>query len=180
MGVMIHVARVSEGASTELPAFNRNLFVDSELRLRFDDGKLNYEVIPVEPYKKTYPPLERTDSSGPMVTLVAYSTQQPVGRIDISKNWNGFAYIHDLVVAKESRRSGVASELLVKAREWAKTERLAGVMAETQTNNVPACRLYERCGFHLSGFDTDLYWATQAAGAEIALFWYWHSSAHRA
>ena len=45
-------------------------------------------------------------------------------------------------------------------------------MLETQDNNVPACRLYERCGFQLRGFDTHLYKGHDPATGEIALYWY--------
>lgn len=48
-------------------------------------------------------------------------------------------------------------------------------MAETQDNNVAACKLYERCGFQLSGFDADLYRALASFANEVALFWHWHS-----
>ena len=46
-------------------------------------------------------------------------------------------------------------------------------MVETQNNNVAACKLYERCGFRLSGFDQDLYRGQDPETTEIALFWYW-------
>ena len=49
-------------------------------------------------------------------------------------------------------------------------------MLETQNNNVGACKLYERCGFQLSGFDADLYRGDDRCVREVALFWYWHST----
>jgi RimJ/RimL family protein N-acetyltransferase len=45
-------------------------------------------------------------------------------------------------------------------------------MLETQDNNVPACRLYARCGFQLRGFDTHLYKGDDPSTDEIALYWY--------
>ena len=42
----------------------------------------------------------------------------------------------------------------------------------TQSNNVAACRLYERFGFRLGGFDRDLYRRLDPATQEVALFWY--------
>lgn len=176
---MIHIARVTERSSVELTQFDRSFIVDSELRVHLEAGKLNYEIVPVEPYEKTYPSLERSSEfAESMVTFSAHASHHPVGRIDLSRNWNGFAYVHDLVVAKTSRRSGVGSALLNQAIEWSRTERLGGVMVETQSNNVPACRLYARCGFTLGGFDSALYRAAGLAKREVALFWYWHSSEH--
>jgi streptothricin acetyltransferase len=49
---------------------------------------------------------------------------------------------------------------------------LPGVRLETQSNNVAACRFYERQGFVLKGFDADLYRGEMPGTREIALFWY--------
>jgi len=49
---------------------------------------------------------------------------------------------------------------------------LAWIRAETQNNNLPACKLYESCGFHLGGFDRDLYRGLDGGTSEVALFWY--------
>jgi streptothricin acetyltransferase len=55
---------------------------------------------------------------------------------------------------------------------WARDRQLAGVMLETQNNNVAACRLYESCGFQLGGFDRCLYQGLHPGTHEIALYWY--------
>ena len=55
---------------------------------------------------------------------------------------------------------------------WARTQQLAGVMLETQNNNVAACRLYESGGFQLVGFDRCLYRGLHPGTDEIALYWY--------
>ena len=47
-----------------------------------------------------------------------------------------------------------------------------GVTLETQDNNVPACMLYEKCGFVLTGFDLYAYRNFPEARNEIALYWY--------
>jgi len=44
-------------------------------------------------------------------------------------------------------------------------------MLETQSNNVAACKLYERLGFTLGGFDRFLYRGEMPETREIALFW---------
>ena len=49
---------------------------------------------------------------------------------------------------------------------------LPGIMLETQNNNVAACRFYESCGFHLGGFDRELYRGITPDTDETALFWY--------
>ena len=62
--------------------------------------------------------------------------------------------------------------LLQHAVAWARERQLAGVMLETQNNNVAACRLYESCGFQLGGFDRYLYKGLHPDTDEIALYWY--------
>jgi len=47
-----------------------------------------------------------------------------------------------------------------------------GVMLETQDDNVPACTLYQSCGFVLSGFDRNIYKAINPHTKETALYWY--------
>lgn len=173
---MIHVARVAADSSLGLAKFDRSFLVERELRLKFKEGQLSYEIVPVQPYKKTYEPLERGELPELLATFVAYVAHRPVGRIDVSSNWNGYAYVHDLVVEKATRRSGVACALIGKVIEWSQAEGLSGVMIETQSNNLPACKLYERCGFRLSGFDSSLYQGQKLDRPEVALFWYWHSN----
>jgi len=50
---------------------------------------------------------------------------------------------------------------------------VAGVRLETQSTNVPACRLYQRHGFVLGGADRLVYRADPALAHEVALYWYW-------
>jgi ribosomal protein S18 acetylase RimI-like enzyme len=75
-------------------------------------------------------------------------------------------------VEPEYRGEGIGRALIECAIAWAKEKGLPGIMLETQDNNVPACRLYARCGFTLRGFDTHLYKALDPDTDEIALYWY--------
>ena len=68
--------------------------------------------------------------------------------------------------------AGAGRELIAAAVQWARERGAAGVRAETQSNNVAACRFYARCGFVLAGFDRSLYVAIPGHGQETALFWY--------
>jgi streptothricin acetyltransferase len=83
-----------------------------------------------------------------------------------------YAIIDDIAVDRPCRRLGIGKALVHRAIAWAKHRRLPGLMLETQTNNVPACALYERCGFTLGGFDEWLYRALHPKTTEAALFWY--------
>lgn len=171
---MIRIVKASVVRAHEPDRRESHLLVESELILNLRGGTLGYEVVAVEPYKKTYPQRESEDESkGAGVSFLAHSGSQIVGRIDLSRSWNDFAYVNHILVEPAFRRAGVGTALMRQAIEWSQAERLAGVMLETQNNNVAACKLYERCGFRLSGFDRDLYRGRDPDTREVALFWYW-------
>ncbi len=133
----------------------------SKLVLRLEDGRLSYTTVSIPPKTKRYPPDDfdyATYVDNPEKTVfLAYVDGQVVGQIILRRNWNRFAWVEDIGVDRKFRRRGIGRALLSHGEMWAKQEGLAGVMCETQDNNVGACRLYESCGFVLRGFDTGLY-----------------------
>lgn len=151
--------------------FDGSFWVEQRLVPSLQDGRFRYRIQALEQaYEKTY--ADEPDEEPSDLIRLAYSGEQAVGRIDLSRGWNGLAVIDNLVVDKAWRRSGAASALIVDAVAWAQAEGLAGLMLETQDSNVAACRLYERCGFVLMGVDSGLYRALPGAADELALFWY--------
>ncbi|MEI2301367.1 GNAT family N-acetyltransferase [Ensifer sp. MJa1] len=133
-------------------------------------------VAPVEAYTKAYEadPEELTDASAePDAALfVARIDGKLAGYIALSKAWNGFAEVDDIAVDTDARRAGVAKALMDRAVSWANEQGLPGIRLETQSNNVGACRFYERYGFELAGYDRHLYSALTPGTREIALYWY--------
>lgn len=150
--------------------------VDSKLILATENGQLRFSVEPITSYSKNYPAVaveyHEYLHSDEKAVFLAYLDHQPVGRICLARNWNNFAYIADLAIDAKHRRRGIGRDLIEQAKRWATEMSLSGVMAETQDCNVAACRLYERCGFILAGFDRMLYRGINPATEEIALFWY--------
>lgn len=71
----------------------------------------------------------------------------------LARQWNRLANLEDVVVDRAYRRQGVGRALVEGAKRWALEKRLAGLVLETQSNNLPAIRLYEACGFELGGYD---------------------------
>jgi len=137
----------------------------------FDGGRLA-GVRPLPPRRKSYPlPSGFSDGDGRKL-LLAMEGDRLAGYIALSPGWNGIGVIGDLAVDRGFRRRGVARGLLAEADTWSHAKGLAGLFAETQTNNVDACRFYEACGFVLAGFDRLLYAAIEEHRAETALFWY--------
>ena len=150
--------------------------VDSILLLRAENCLIRYTVVPAGPYAKRYP-AEAVDygvyiTDPERAVFLAYVNEDIAGQVRLRRHWNRFAYVEDLVVDSAFRRRGVGRALVERAVQWAKDQSLAGVMLETQNNNVAACRLYQQCGFEIGGFDRLLYRGLQAVADEVAVFWY--------
>jgi len=62
--------------------------------------------------------------------------------------------LNDLFVSPEARGKGVGEALLARAAEFARDSGAVGLQLETATDNFPAQRLYERCGWKR---ETDFY-----------------------
>ena len=167
---MSRIVELPDGQATDWSAHDRTFIVEHELRLYLANGVLRYEAIAVAPYEKVYPSSEKLSADG--ASFVVKVGDRVAAEISLSKGWNGYAHIQNLVVAQAFRRQGLARELVERAIAWAESKCLAGVMLETQNNNVPACQLYESCGFNLQGFDSSLYRGLNLHSQEVAVFWY--------
>lgn len=168
------IVELPASQSTEWSPRDRTVLVERELKLHLAGGNLSYEVIAVEPYEKVYPPWQKMSPES--VSLVVKVGDRVAAELDLSNGWNGYAHIENLIVAQEFRRQGLARALVERAAAWAESKNLTGVMLETQSNNVPACQLYESCGFSLEGFDSSLYRGLNLHSQEVALFWYRQAS----
>ncbi len=160
----------------DLNRCDNSFTVEAELCLAAEDGRISYTVRDVVPYVKRYGP-EVYDAQAYIgkpdhAALLAYVDGQLAGQILVHENWNRFAIIWDIAVDPPFRRLGVGRRLMEQVIGWARERGLPGVMLETQNINVPACRLYESCGFILGGFDACLYRGVMPGTREIALFWY--------
>jgi ribosomal protein S18 acetylase RimI-like enzyme len=74
-------------------------------------------------------------------------------------------WITDLVVSLGSRRQGIASKLILAAREWCRQRDALRIFLEMQSKNYPAICLAKKLGFVFSGY-SDNYYSDQ----DIALF----------
>lgn len=170
----IKIRKLHAHESPQTKSFSRKSPVTSRLRLGIENEKLVYTIVPVEPYEREVQ-IEDIDygfdESGPTI-FFAEVDGQIAGRIRMLRWWNQFAYVEDLVVNPEYRGLGLGRALLERGIQWARDGHFPGVMLETQDDNVPACMLYQSCGFVLGGFDRNLYKATNPDTKETALFWY--------
>ena len=126
-------------------------------------------------YEKRYPDdavqWEEYIDNANQAIFFYYDNNDCVGQVRIRKNWNKYAFIEDIAVAKNYREKGIGAKLMQRAVEWAKENHLCGLMLETQDNNLKACRFYHRLGFQLGAVDTMLY-ANFGNSDENAVFWY--------
>ncbi|MCI0550621.1 MAG: GNAT family N-acetyltransferase [Anaerolineae bacterium] len=172
----IQIRQMDPQSIHQVDQFNRNSVVNSKLVLHLEENRLSYSMVTVEPYEKILS-IDAEDyttfiDNPQKVIFFADVDGKPAGQIKIVPWWNKFAYIEELAVDTEFRGMGVGRALLTKAIEWAKQQSFPGITLETQDNNVPACRLYESCGFELRGFDTHAYKGLNPSTNEIALYWY--------
>jgi streptothricin acetyltransferase len=170
----ITIRNIKSGESPQTESFSRRSMVKSRLVLGIENGKLVYNIIPIEPYERNYPPEDLNfglDGSGPTI-FFAEVDGKLAGRIRLLKWWNQFGYVEDIVVNPEYRGLGIGRKLLERGIQWARENGLPGIMLETQDDNVPACMLYQSAGFVLSGFDRNVYKAINPDTKEIALYWY--------
>ncbi len=137
------------------------------------------EITPVAPYTKTYGfdevEFARHARETDLFAIVADLEGRgggPVGYALAAVDWSGFAVVDDIAVDRAYRGLGAARALMDAVRLWASGRRLAGIRLETQSNNLAACRFYERYGFALGGYDRHLYGALHPGTREVALFWY--------
>lgn len=173
----ITIRKIDSHEAPQTKSFSRKSLVNSRLMLNIENEKLTYTIVPVEPYEREVSAQDTEygfDDAGPAIFFAEVGAQHAVlaGRIKMLKWWNQFGYVDDLVVNPEYRGMDIGRKLLERGIQWAQENNFPGVMIETQDDNVPACTLYQSCGFVLSGFDHNVYKAINPQTKETALYWY--------
>ncbi|MBO1929984.1 streptothricin N-acetyltransferase Sat2 [Providencia rettgeri] len=128
----------------------------------------------VSPYRKDY--ISDDDSDEDSACYGAFIDQELVGKIELNSTWNDLASIEHIVVSHTPRQRSRAQSHRI-CEKWALSRQLLGIRLETQTNNVPACNLYAKCGFTLGGIDLFTYKTRPQVSNETAMYWYWFSGA---
>jgi streptothricin acetyltransferase len=170
----IIIRQIGKQESPQTKSFLRKSMVRSRLVLGIENEKLVYTIADVEPYERDVQ-VEDTDygfSETPPAIFFAEVEGKLAGRIKMLKWWNQFGYVEDLVVNPDYRGMNIGRKLLERGVQWARENNFPGVMLETQDDNVPACLLYQSCGFELGGFDRNVYKAIDPNRKDSALYWY--------
>jgi ribosomal protein S18 acetylase RimI-like enzyme len=113
-----------------------------------------------------------TQNNTLLEVAVENDTRRIVGVLDVAEeDWRHIAWVHNIMLDLDARGQGLGREMMQRTIAWARRRDLRAVMLETQTNNVPACRFYQRIGFQLIGINTAFYTNHDLEREEVALFW---------
>lgn len=173
MTILIERRDVALAATVEDRDFS--FLVEAFYEPAFDKPVAQWLGAPVAAYRKDYLTAHsetEAPSAASDALFFAMDDQDAVGRAMISRNWNNYGLVDDIAVDAAYRGVGAGRLLMDACVEWSRSEGLAGIMLETQNNNIAACRFYERYGFELGGIDRLLYRGLDPRGREIALLWY--------
>ena len=170
----MEIIKMNRQNSTDINKANRPFEVIGKIKPTFYDGKWTYtEELYENPYVKEYPSDFDCDSyidNPEKAVFFAYSDIECVGQIVLKRDWNKYAFIEDLCVAKSVRGQGTGTSLIQTAIKWAKESDLKGLALETQDNNLLACRFYAKCGFVIGSVNNMFYKNFNID--EFAVFWY--------
>ncbi len=171
----MEIVKINQQNLADINKANQPFEIIGKIKPTFVDGIWTYkEEIYEQSYMKVYPSdlcdyavyIDNSDKT----VFFAYSNAECIGQIILKRDWNRYAFIEDICVAKSARRQGIGSSLIQKAIEWAKDSDLKGLALETQDNNLLACRFYAKCGFVIGAVNTMLY--RNFDNEEFAVFWY--------
>ena len=142
---------------------------------KFSDGVWSYEEQLYETPSEIRFPDDKLDwstyiDSSEKIVLLAFHEDVCIGQIRLVKDCNRFAYIENIAVQSNFRKTGVGHLLLEAAETWAKEQSLIGLSLEAQNDNLIAYRFYVKEGFVLGGVDT----LKQSANLQIDITLYWY------
>ena len=120
------------------------------------------------------------DGDGLYLAAEDPGTERLVALLDMERErWRDTAVIWNILIDRAYRRHGLGRDLIGRAIAWAREQGLRGLVLESQTNNMPACRFYQAMGFKLCGLDDHFYSNDDMGVSEVAIFW-WYELWHRA
>jgi ribosomal protein S18 acetylase RimI-like enzyme len=132
----------------------------------YDKGDA-YDLVPEE-VEEIARRLRRPDCFG----RVAEAAGRVVAMVDLEISaWNNVGTVWNLLVDVGWRGQGIGQALFRRAVAWCRRRSARSLMIETQTNNVPACRFYERMGCRLAGINDHYYTNRDIEHGEVAIFW---------
>ncbi len=140
------------------------------------DEKWSYDIVPFEQrqIREMCFPDENYDyhaMKDHSVFLGAYDGDKCIALAILQDAMMKYMYLYDLKVSGAYRRRGVASALMGKAKKICKERGYRGLYTQGQDNNLAACTFYIQSGFHIGGFDSDVYKGTKQEGKADIIFY---------
>ncbi|WP_050995814.1 GNAT family N-acetyltransferase [Paenisporosarcina sp. TG20] len=171
----IEILRFDEKHITEINNANEGFLIIGKIIPSFQEGEWVYEEELFERTSEMKFPDDHLNWSEYInkedkVIFLAYQNKKCIGQIRLVKDWNKYAYIENIAVRKEFRKSGIGRMLLIVGEEWAKENSLIGMSLEAQNDNLIACRFYIKEEFVLGGVDTLKQFYNP--NIDITLYWY--------
>ena len=105
------------------------------------------------------------------VFVGAYDGEKCVALAILQDAWMKYMYLYDLKVSNKYRHQGIATALIEKAKEICKEKGYRGLYTQGQDNNLSACLFYVNNGFHIGGFDSNVYRGTKQEGKSDITFY---------
>ena len=113
--------------------------------------------------------------AGNCLEWVAEESSRVVGLLEVEPHeWRGAGWIWNILIDRSFRRRGIGRQFIQRSMEWGRDRGLLALVAETQAQNIQACRFYASMGFVAGGVDDRYYryCPEPQATREAALFWY--------
>ena len=105
------------------------------------------------------------------VFIGAYDDGKCIGLAIMQQAFFNYMYLYDLKVNKKYRGCNVAKKLIEAAKKVAADNGYRGIYTQGQDNNLGACLFYVKSGFHIGGFDTEVYKGTKQEGKADIIFY---------
>jgi ribosomal protein S18 acetylase RimI-like enzyme len=83
--------------------------------------------------------------------------------------WNQLCQIHGLAVDVDFHRQGIASKLVARAEEFARSKKARGIYVDTPTDNIRGRKFYEAIGYQL-GYIMPRYYEDELDGVTYQKF----------
>jgi len=169
---MIHIRQICNSAKNDANIPNKPFLLWGKMIPCLNNGTWGYTVTefsePVEMCFPNYPyDLENEDGT----FFGAYDVQQCIGLAVLRKGMFRYMYLDDLKVDPAYRRQGVGTLLIAACLKKAEEEKMLGIYAIAQDNNLSACMFYLRNGFEIGGFDNRAYRGTLQENKADILFY---------
>ena len=172
---MIKIQKITENSKADINLPNEPFSLHGKMIPNYTNGQWGYEIIHFAPEDVTemcfpdedYVFEELTDD----VFIGAYDGDKCIGLAILEPGFFKYMYLSDLKVNSSYRGQHVGSLLMEEAKKIALGLGYKGLYTIGQDNNVDACLFYLGTGFHIGGFDTNVYKHTVQEGKSDIIFY---------